>query len=286
MLPRGTRIALATSATVAMIALTATRADATEPERVAILDLVLAGSAVPEVADRLEASLAAGLVAAGFAVIPRVEVQALLRAAPELDGCLTTSCLERAGRLVGARRFVRARAEAAGASWSLEVEVYGADAAGGLVDRVERSCPVCTIKEAADELAAAARSLREEESVPPDVREEVRPLPDKERPAPLPHSPDRRAGLWKWLAAGGGGLGLATGMALIFVDGSETDCPAERGTCAEVYDTLVGGVALTGVGLALGGVSAFLFTREARESAQIGFVPHAGGLELTFATRF
>lgn len=151
------------------IVLASSIAQAQEPrDRIAIVELTIEGDAPPELRTALEKSLAGGLFAAGWEVVPRAEVNERLRDAPELMGCLSTTCLERMSELVGARRFVRARVEAEGASYAIELSLLGPDATGGgVLIRKEATCPVCTVAEANDAISKLASELKEE--APSDV---------------------------------------------------------------------------------------------------------------------
>jgi hypothetical protein len=133
---------------------------AAEPrERVAVLSLEIEGDCPPELRSELEKSIDGGLYAGGFDVIRRAEVEKKLRAAPELRGCVSTTCLQRIGMLLGVTRFVRARVEAAGGGYRAELELLGADASGGVIHRVERTCAVCTVAEAHDMVSSAAAQV-------------------------------------------------------------------------------------------------------------------------------
>src|SRR5262245_46884459 len=112
---------------------------AEERERVGVLSVEIEGDAPPELRRTLDKSLEGGLYAGGFDVLRRAEVDKKLRAVPELQGCGSTTCLARLADLVGVKRFVRARVEAAGGGYTAELELLGADAPGGVFTRVERS---------------------------------------------------------------------------------------------------------------------------------------------------
>lgn len=132
---------------------------ATSADAVAVLGVEIDGDAPPEVRPQLERSLASGLGASGDVVRKRAEIEAALEKAPEMRGCATTACLNRLGELVGARRFARARVEVHGAAYTIEVTLLGADAEDGVLARSTRSCPVCTLAEANDLVAAAAAEV-------------------------------------------------------------------------------------------------------------------------------
>lgn len=128
-------------------------------ERIAVLEVALEGDAPPELRAQIGKSIDAGLRASGLDVVGRDEVAGKLRNARSLVGCVSTTCLARIGNVVGAKRFLRARLEASGAAYTLELELLAADAPGGLVERVERACPVCTLREVTDLAGKAAVNL-------------------------------------------------------------------------------------------------------------------------------
>jgi hypothetical protein len=130
--------------------------------RVAVLDITNEGDAPAEIRTKMEISLAGGLYSAGYDVVGRAEVQKKLRGARELVGCTTSTCLAKIRPLVGAEKFVRARVESQGSSFSVSLELYSPDASGGLVRRQERSCAVCTMNEANDLMSALATSIFED----------------------------------------------------------------------------------------------------------------------------
>lgn len=132
---------------------------ASAPDAVAVLGVEIDGDAPPEVRPQLERSLASGLGASGAIVRRRAEIEAALEKAPEMRGCATTACLARLAELVGARRFARARVEVHGAAYEIEVMLLGPDAEDGVLARSTRSCPVCTLTEANDLVAAAAAEV-------------------------------------------------------------------------------------------------------------------------------
>ncbi len=317
---------------VALLALTG-RAHAADEKRVAVLEIAIEGDAPPELRAQLEKSLDGGLYAAGFEVVTHAEVTKKLKTAPELAGCTSTTCLDRLGKLLHVTRFVRARVEASGAAYQFELELLGAEVAGGVVNRVDRSCSVCTIAEANDEMSRAATALPEIttpmvlvalRSDPPGAALEVdgksfgvtpqevqlppgdhvvRATLDGRTPAEqkvtvvagtpqtvnitlVASKPIRRGGggggarfgVWKWVAGGGGAALLGAGIVLIAIDGNGTGCMTGQ-PCKELYDTLPGGIALAVAGLAAGGVSAWMFVKDAhpQHEATVGVVPARGG---------
>ncbi len=128
-------------------------------ERVAVLGLAISGDSPPELRNQMQKSLDGGLFAAGYEVVNHDELTQKLKGAHELEGCFSTTCLDRLADLVGAHRFVNARVDASGASYTIELQLLGGDAAGGMVQRLEKSCPVCTITEANDMMSKVAAQL-------------------------------------------------------------------------------------------------------------------------------
>lgn len=144
---------------LALVAVLATAAAAETRPRVAVLELAIEGDAEPELRPQLAKSVAGAIHATGFDVVGRDEVAAKLRANRSLVGCTSTACLTRIGGLVNARRFIRAKIEASGAAYTVELELLGADAPGGVVQRLERACPVCTLREVNELVARAVAEL-------------------------------------------------------------------------------------------------------------------------------
>ncbi|MBI4508140.1 MAG: hypothetical protein HY698_00805 [Deltaproteobacteria bacterium] len=253
-----------------------------EPRRaVAVLDVVIEGDAPPELRESLERSMADGLGAAGWTVVSREETMQKLRGVPELVGCVTTTCLERIGPLVGARRFLRGRVEAAGASYTIELELLGADVDGGGISRMERSCAVCTIGEANEAMSHAASELKDRERPKPLATTRV-PVPSVpeivvgvDKPAPPQERRPTRG--WKWVTAGAGGAAFASGVVFLAIDGMGVSCPGDRGPCKDLLDTRLAGALLAGMGVALGGLSTWIFVNDRLALPRAAIVPAAGG---------
>lgn len=128
---------------------------------VAIVSIEITGDGAPELRAQMQRSLAGGLSAGGLRVVELPDVMSALAETPELIGCTSTTCLQRIGEKVGADYFVRARVEATGSAYFVELELLSASVEGGLVTRTERNCPVCTIMEVNDLVSAAAKELVE-----------------------------------------------------------------------------------------------------------------------------
>jgi hypothetical protein len=88
-----------------------------------------------------------------------------------------------------------------------------------------------------------------------------------EQPVDKPPPPQERPfRTWKWVAAGGAGVALLGGIVLIAMDGKQT-CDKQPGQleCPERLNTLPGGLATVGVGVAAGAASAWMFLRDGRD---------------------
>jgi hypothetical protein len=159
--PMNGRRALAVIAMIGAVMMGQPDSRAVKPgkERVAVLGLAISGDAPPELRNQMQKSLDGGLAVAGYEVVPHDELMQKLKGNKELEGCFSTTCLERLTDLVGARRFVNARVDASGASYTIELQLLGADASSGIVQRLEKSCPVCTITEANNAMSKTAAML-------------------------------------------------------------------------------------------------------------------------------
>ncbi len=106
-------------------------------------------------------------------------------------------------------------------------------------------------------------------------------------------APSTRIPAWlPWTTLGAGGASLITGIALIVIDEDpiERDCnPDTEGNCQHLYDTVVGGVALTVTGTALAGTGLALWLVQRREDrhqrsralSRVRLVPGPRGIALT-----
>jgi hypothetical protein len=309
---------------LAIVCLLCAPAIAEDRERVAVLSVEIEGDAPPELRRDLEKSLDGGLYAGGFDVIRRAEVEKKLRSAPELRGCASTTCLQRIGMLVGVEHFVRARIEAAGGGYTAELQLLGADAPGGVITRVERSCPVCTLAEANDMVSSAAAQLAtgpgpeqvrvHVSSDPPGATVEIDGQPagtapfevtlaagehafratlDGRQPSlqrlavaarddggtpelllrlaaagavvePAVAAPRYR--VWKWVAAASAAALITAGVVHIALDGDGTNCDGPSGApCRDLYATMPTGILFSGLGLAAGGASGWMFWKDAKD---------------------
>ena len=253
-------------------------AETTSPVRVAVLRLVVEGDAARELKDDVAGSLTVGLVAAGYEVIPDELLRRLLAGTPELTDCMTRECLARIADKVDATHFVRARVERIGAQYSVEVELLTAPPEQELITRIEDSCAVCTVKEANALVARVASALASTRATP------VVTVPARGPPA----ASLRQSSVWKWVSAGAAVVALGAGVGLIAMDGRGTNCPGAPGdVCRDLYDTLAAGLVTTGGGLALGGVTTYLFVRETRaKNSTAAVVPVAGGAAVVVMGQF
>jgi hypothetical protein len=115
-----------------------------QPRKVAVLGVEIGGDGAPELRPQLAASIAAGLADAKVRVVQMDAVSSVLDGAPELAGCMSSTCLERLGRKTGADGFIRARVKAEGDDYKLELELYDRSQ---LLNKLELPCSVCTIGE-------------------------------------------------------------------------------------------------------------------------------------------
>ena len=142
-----------------LVGLIGPAAHAEKRQRIAVLEVTIEGDAPPELRGQISKSLGGGIFAGGYDVVDRDEVAAKLRGARALVGCVSTTCLAHIGTLVNAKKFVRVRAFATGAAYTIELELYAPDAPSGLANRIERACTVCTLREVSDLVSKAALEL-------------------------------------------------------------------------------------------------------------------------------
>lgn len=87
-------------------------------------------------------------------------------------------------------------------------------------------------------------------------------------------------GPWRWVAAGGAAAGVAAGATFLALDGRQT-CELEppQTQCAEVFDGIRPGLASFAAGAVLGGLSGWMFYRDATSGGGAGDRDHgiAGG---------
>lgn len=84
-------------------------------------------------------------------------------------------------------------------------------------------------------------------------------------------APPGEFGVWKWGALAGSGAFLILGTALVIVDGHPT-CDSTVATCAELTNTMVGGVLSLSAGVLAGAASGWMFWRESQGRADEGGV--------------
>lgn len=314
-----------------------------KPGKVALVALEISGDGAPELRTQLASSVVAGLVKAGVDAVELPDVLESLANAPELIGCISSTCLARIGDRIGADGFVRGRVFAEGANYTVALELYNRTE---LVNKLELPCTVCTINElnkltseTASRLVADASDnpvqvvIRSEPSgadltidglkrgaapfegpLPPGphfvvaelsgvgtVRQRIEVTTDGAgepivlRIAPrLEASPDepvdhdeRRFGAWKWVTAGVAAAGIATGIALVALDGRPT-CNGDGRVCRDLRDTALSGWITLGVGVAAGVATGWMFYRDSQtdRSATLSVVPNARGAAAMVDIRF
>jgi hypothetical protein len=118
------------------------------------------------------------VVASGARFLDRNELARAIATDPDLDGCLSTTCLERLATRTGAAEFLRAHVSASGNSYELDLELLSPRAEGGLAGRVQRSCSVCTVGDLGELVGVAARDLLAGRSDPDGALVEIACRPD------------------------------------------------------------------------------------------------------------
>jgi len=299
----------------------------------AIVNIQIAGDAEPALRSQIEAAILRGLKDAGMGRVSLTAVEDAARGKPELVGCVTTTCLEKLGRLVGATRFLLARVVTSGATYNVELEILASrdNKAGKQV----ASCTACTMSELGSLIGqrtrelVTARTAQVELSIlsHPDRAEitlrrrggDSAAAPEKVGKAPLKLSlapgayivearlPDHlpvqqvveledagdvksveltlvrgtrdetpttgRPFRWlKWGAAGAAGAIVATGAVFLVLDGNP-NCNAgdeiDHGQCPAFYNTDTLGWGGIAGGLVVGGVSGWMFWRDARSARDV-----------------
>jgi hypothetical protein len=132
---------------------------ARDPERtVAVVGIEITGDAAP-LRSQMQQSLRRGLESRGYQGLDFEQVMHAIEDTPELIGCVSTKCLERIGKVVAARKFLRMHVDGSGAAYTVVLELLSAGVEGGVERRLERACTVCTISELSDVVTEAAAEL-------------------------------------------------------------------------------------------------------------------------------
>lgn len=134
------------------------------PKRVAVLGVAIGGDGAPELQIPLAESVAAGISGSGATAISLASARAAFREAPELVGCVSSTCLARLGERLGADGFIRGEVLAEGADYRVKLELFSQ---AEVIQRIEKSCPVCTIGELTTLAEATAKLLVERASDSP-----------------------------------------------------------------------------------------------------------------------
>jgi hypothetical protein len=142
-------------------------ADAT-PD-LAVLGFDIGGTAPVDpgvLATKLSGNLRDGLTTAGYTVADQTEVAAVLQRNKALIGCYAQDCFATLSDLLGVSRFVHARVDAFGQNFTVSLDLYASDRPVSLVTHVEQKCEVCTLGELQDSVAAAAKTLHDQDVAP------------------------------------------------------------------------------------------------------------------------
>ena len=97
--------------------------------------------------------------------------------------------------------------------------------------------------------------------------------------APPPAAKKPRFHVWKWVTAGGALTGIATGIALIALDG-DASCSTAAAECPERYATMAPGIAGVILGVGLGAAGGWMFVDDRKTRRKISgaaLVPIRGG---------
>lgn len=125
---------------------------------VALIDIEVVGGADAGLVSEIESTIARALEEEGFRPVSLSDVRSSLRARPDLGGCVTPACVRALPDLLGTDRFLRLWIEARGAAYSFELSLLGGKD-GGVLQRQQAECPVCTTMEILEQVSTATRAL-------------------------------------------------------------------------------------------------------------------------------
>src|SRR6185503_11121723 len=91
-----------------LVATGAARAQAPGPRTVGVLKIEVAGNSSDELRGQVAAALAAAVKGAGATLVGADKVEAAIGKDKQLAQCLSATCLEKLGALVGASELLRA----------------------------------------------------------------------------------------------------------------------------------------------------------------------------------
>lgn len=243
---------------------------------------------------RFHEAMAKGLKSGGLKVISAETVRKKLGLKPELAGCFSGMCKDRAQGMLGLKRLAVAKVSTIGKNYTIAIRLYNGSK---LLGSGKARCDICTFNEAIGTMKRVAEELgtRAEEPPPdkPAPRPVVKPRPVpkpvpkpapkpvvKPRPVvkpkpvvpappvepdqPEPETPKTAWPMWPALASGGVGLAaLGGGIALIAIDGNGAECVGDPRddlrNCSRLYDTGTFGWIMTGVGIGAVVASGVLF---------------------------
>jgi hypothetical protein len=282
-------------------------------------------SASPELRDRMHESVTRGLQNAGLEVIPAGEIRMRLGVSEEMMNCSAPgTCAARVGLLLRTDVMIGADIIINGKDYAIKLRAI--DAAGREIGKLEDSCDICTVNEADQAVTRAVAKLATQVKTtlteaasqphtaevtppvvpptPPKPETPATPPPTTAQPTPPPVTPPpvtpqpqpQKKGfplkLVLGIASGVVGIiGISVGAYLVSIDGQPTcDAADPIHHCPSLYNTVGGGGALIGIGIAaLGAAGALIYLEyrpTANKRAQVGITPTLGGAALTLSGRF
>lgn len=125
---------------------------------IALIDIEVVGNAGPEFRTELQAVILSAVKEEGIQVVSQDDVHASLRSRPDLADCVTPACVRALPDILGSDRFLRLWIEARGAAYSFELTLLGGED-GGVVQREQQECPVCTTREIIEQVGQATVAL-------------------------------------------------------------------------------------------------------------------------------
>jgi hypothetical protein len=269
-------------------------ADPPPPERAAVV-AIEQGPSVPDYLRAMATNqIAAGLLAAGYELLPAADVSARLTG--ELAKCRDGACVRRVGEALGVRSLVFVTLEGTGDETVIAMRVH--DGRTGLREaEVREVCELCGQAELLVRIGVAASALRVRAH---ELRREA--ASAKTAAAPAPARTAIPAGASRSIVPGivvglAGALAVGGGLYLMALDGRGTcargDGPVfpdpdavirypdpsnlDRFVCRDVYETRTSGIAVASVGVAAVAAGVALVVRARRRARAVEIAPRAGG---------
>jgi TolB-like protein len=225
---------------IAVLAVVMLAAGAAEARvRLAVADFEVSGGDSPALALQLQDGFVQGLVRAGVQVFDTVDTTKKLEGHPELQHCDTSACLKAIGQQLDVRYVVRVRVEVAGNSYKTVARVFsteGSAPASLPISTKSKTCDVCTVVEARENLVRLADMLR------PQIEEPAAAAPA----TPVAPSAKPPSTTMPIVAAMAGALSVAVGFAILGSNGSCTGT-----ACSENRTRSAVGGGLVGAGAAI-----------------------------------